>query len=200
MVFSFIFHSLLCALVYDPISKLVLCVISHGAIASHSPLCVRIQFITLHFICHMWFFVFSSSLTLFLALLSVGTCETRRLLTLFRFVKSHFYLETNLQTHLNATQNAIVQYFKSHLYFFLLLLFLTRYLNWWKISFSWITLPHAHRHHYTQTHLPNNTSMLRHKISFCRIIAFKTSNQRMTKIIHESESAAQLCNLSSAIA
>lgn len=45
----------------------------------------------------------------------------------FLFVKSHFYLETNLQTHLNATQNAIVQDFKSHLYFFLLLLFLTRY-------------------------------------------------------------------------
>lgn len=118
MVFSFIFHS---------ISKLVLCVISHRPIASHSPLCVRIQFITLHFICHMWFFVFSSSLTLFLALLSVGTCETRRLLTVFWFIKSHFYLETNLQTHLNATQNAIVQDFKSHLYFFLLLLFLTRY-------------------------------------------------------------------------
>lgn len=120
---SLLFNARVCALrahhslmfpfhiVCVPILKLVLCVISHGAIASHSLLCVRIQFITLHFICHnfcvcdiQWFLLLLL-LQLFGIFVSLSFC-----FFFFNFilsVKSHFYLETNLQTHLKAAQYVI---------------------------------------------------------------------------------------------
>lgn len=102
-----------CVLVCIPISKLVLYVISHGPIASYLPpyvwesnLLRCISYVTIRWSRRVVVVVAAYVLLLFHFFESGILVSLSLFLVSFR-LKSHFNLETNLQTHLKAAQYVI---------------------------------------------------------------------------------------------